>query len=197
MKIEKVERLVANSYDETEYVIHIRNLKKALNNGLVLEKVYRVIKSNQNAWLKPHIDMNTDLKNIIFKKHFFKLINNAILGKSMKNVRKHRDIELVTTESRKNYLVSEQNFHISKFFTEMLLAIEIKNRDTYEWTCLFKTFNSEIKSNINVGVLLWICKMKIWWKSDAESFTVYIKTDDIYKGISEDLKADLILEIKN
>ena len=132
INIEKVERLVANSHDETEYVIHIRNLKKALNNGLVLEKVYRVIKSNQNAWLKPHIDMNTDLKKIIFKKHFFKLINNAILGKTMKNVRKHRDIELVTTESRKNYLVSEQNFHTSKFFTEKLLAIEIKNRDTYE-----------------------------------------------------------------
>ena len=70
MNIEKVERLVANSHDETEYVIHIRNLKKALNNGLVLEKVYRVIKSNQNAWLKPYIDMNTDLKKIIFKKHF-------------------------------------------------------------------------------------------------------------------------------
>ena len=50
----------------------------------------------------------------------------------MKNVRKHRDIELVTTESRKNYLVSEQNFHTSKFFTEKLLAIEIKNTDTYE-----------------------------------------------------------------
>ena len=60
------------------------------------------------------------------------MINNAILGKTMKNVRKHRDIELVTTESRKNYLVSEQNFHTSKFFTEKLLAIEIKNRDTYE-----------------------------------------------------------------
>ena len=116
MNIEKVERLVANSHDETEYVIHIRNFEKALNNGLVLEKVYRVIKSNQNAWLKPHIDMNTDLKKLFSKNIFFKLINNAVLGKTMKNVRKHRDIELVTTESRKNYLVSEQNFHTSKFF---------------------------------------------------------------------------------
>ena len=62
MKIEKVEKLVANLYDKTEYIVHIRNLKQALNHGLVLKKVHRVIKFNQNAWLKPYIDMNTDLR---------------------------------------------------------------------------------------------------------------------------------------
>ena len=62
MKIEKFEKLVANLHVKTEYVIHIRNLKQALNHGLVLKKVHRVIKFNQNTWLKPYIDMNTDLK---------------------------------------------------------------------------------------------------------------------------------------
>ena len=62
MKIEKVENLVANLHDKTEYVIHIRNLKQALNHGLVKKNVYRVVTFNQNAWLKPYIDMNTDLK---------------------------------------------------------------------------------------------------------------------------------------
>ena len=62
MKIEKVEKLVANLHSKTEYVIHIRNLKQALNHGLVLKKVHKVIKFNQNAWLKPYIDMNTDLR---------------------------------------------------------------------------------------------------------------------------------------
>ena len=62
LKIRKVEKLVANLHDKTEYVIHIRNLKQALNHGLVLKKVHRVIKFNQNAWLKPYIDMNTDLR---------------------------------------------------------------------------------------------------------------------------------------
>ena len=59
MKIEKVKRFVANLLDETEYTMHIENSKQALNNGLVLRKVHRVIKFNQNAWLKPFIDMNT------------------------------------------------------------------------------------------------------------------------------------------
>ena len=61
MKIEKVKKLEANLHDKTEYVIHIRNLKQPLNLGLVLKKVHRVIKFNQNACLKPCIDMNTDL----------------------------------------------------------------------------------------------------------------------------------------
>ena len=59
-KIEKVEKAVANLHDKTEYVIHIRNLKQALNHGLVLKKVRRMIIFNQNAGLKVYIDMNTD-----------------------------------------------------------------------------------------------------------------------------------------
>ena len=61
-KIEKVEKFVANLHDKTEYNIHIRNLKQALNHGLVLKKFHRVIKFNQNAWLKPYINLNTDLR---------------------------------------------------------------------------------------------------------------------------------------
>ena len=114
IKIEKVEKLVANLHDKTEYVIHIRNLKQPLNHGLVLKKVHKVIKFNQNAWLKLYIDMNTDLRKKAkndFEIYFFKLMNSAAFGKTMENVRKNRDIKLVTTERRRSYLVSEPNFH--------------------------------------------------------------------------------------
>ena len=61
--IEKVvKKLVTDLHDKTEYVIHIRNLKQALNHGLVLRKVHREIKFNQNTLLKPYIDMKEDLK---------------------------------------------------------------------------------------------------------------------------------------
>ena len=62
MKIEKVKKLLANLHDKIEYVTHIRNLKQALNHGLVLTKVHRVIKFNQNGWLKLYVGINTDLK---------------------------------------------------------------------------------------------------------------------------------------
>ena len=61
-----------------------------------------------------------------FEKDFFKLMNNAVFGKTMENVRKHKEIRLVTTEGRRNYLVSEPNYHTTKFFTKHLLPIEIK-----------------------------------------------------------------------
>ena len=62
MKIEKVEKLVSNLHDKTEHFIRIRNLKQVLNHGLILKSIQRVIKFNQNAWLKPYIDMNTKLR---------------------------------------------------------------------------------------------------------------------------------------
>ena len=105
MKIEKIEKLVANLYHKTEYVIHIRNLKQILNNGIVLKKVHRVIKFNKNTWLKPYIYMNTDpmKKNKRdYRKDFLKLTNNAFFGKTTKKVRKHRGIKLFTTKRRRN-----------------------------------------------------------------------------------------------
>ena len=86
-------------------------------------KKFRVIKFNQKVWLKPYIKMNTDLRKRAknkFEKDFSKLMNNTVFRKTMENVRKHRDIKLVTKEKRRNYLVSEPNYHTTKFFTENL-----------------------------------------------------------------------------
>ena len=95
-----------------------------------------MIKVNQNAWLKPCIDMNTYLRKSVkndFEKYFFKLMNNAVLGRITGNLRKHVNIKLVTTERRRNYLVSQLHYHTTKFFTENLLAIEKKkNGNTSE-----------------------------------------------------------------
>ena len=85
MKIEKVEKLVANLHENNEYVIHIKILKQALNHELVLKKVHRVIKLNQNAWLKLYIDMKTGVRKKAkndFEKDFLKLLNNTVFGKN-------------------------------------------------------------------------------------------------------------------
>ena len=108
-KIGKFNNLICDVHDKENYVVHIRALKQALNHGLILKKVQRVIQFNQKAWLKAHIDMNTELRNEAknnFEKDFFKLMNNAVFGKTMENVRKHRDIKLVTTDKRRNQLDS-------------------------------------------------------------------------------------------
>ena len=109
--------------------MHIRVLKQALNHGLVLRKVHRIIQFNQKDWLKPYIDMNTKLRKEAkndFEKDFFKLMNNSVFGKTMKNVRKHRDVKLATTDETRNKLVSDPNYHTAKRFSENLLALEMK-----------------------------------------------------------------------
>ena len=124
MKIRKCNKLVCNFYDKKEYVVHIRTLRQALNHGLILKKVHRLIQFNQEAWLKPYIETNTKLRTEAkndFKKYLFKVMNNFVFGKTMENVKKHRDIKLVATDKRRNQLLSEPNYHITKCFSEDLL----------------------------------------------------------------------------
>ena len=119
--------------DKENYVIHISALKQALNHGLKLTKVHRVIEFKQEAWLKPYIDMNTKLRTDAkndFERDFFKLMNNSVFGKTMENVRNRRDIKLVTNDERRNKLVSEPNYHTTMRFSENLMAIELKKTVT-------------------------------------------------------------------
>ena len=100
-KVEKVEKLICSIEDKEKYVIPIRALKQALNHGLKLKEVYRIIQFKQKAWLKQYIGMNTELRKKAqnqFEKNFFKLMNNSVFGKPMENVRNHRDIKLVTSD---------------------------------------------------------------------------------------------------
>ena len=96
MKINKCTKLVCNAQDKENYPIHILILKQALNHGLKVTNVHRVTEFRQED---SYIDMNTELRRNAkndFEKDFFKLMNNAVFGKTMENVRNHRDIKVVT-----------------------------------------------------------------------------------------------------
>ena len=123
MKIDKCKKLACNLRNKKKYVVLIRSLKQALNYGLKLKKVHRII--------EPYNDMNTELRKIAkndFEKDFFKLMNNAVFGKTMENVRKHRDIKLVITDEKNQSfsLVSEPNYHTMNYISEDLSIIEMK-----------------------------------------------------------------------
>ena len=103
-KIDKCNKLVCNLFNKKKYVAHINSLKQALNHGLELKKIHRIIEFNQEAWLKHYIDTNTKLRKAAkndFEKDLFKLMNNSVFGKTMENIRKHREIKLVTTDKKK------------------------------------------------------------------------------------------------
>ena len=94
-----------------------------------LKKIHRVIEFNQEAWLKPHIDKNTELRKLAkndFEKDLFTLKNNSVFGKTMENIRKHGDIKLVTTDKKRSKLVSEPNYHTINLISEDLSIIKTK-----------------------------------------------------------------------
>ena len=114
MEVNKCKKLVCNLFNKKKYVAHISALKQALNHGLKLKNIHRIIEFNQEAWLKPYSDMNTELRKAAkndFEKDLFKLMNNSVFGKTMENIRKHRDIKLVTADKKRSKLVSEPNYH--------------------------------------------------------------------------------------
>ena len=165
-----------------------------------MKKVHRVYKVNQNAWLKPCINMNLHLKKKAkddFEKDFFKWMNNAVFGKTMENVRKHRDFKLVITERRRNYLVSQPNCHTTKFLTENSLAIEMKKSEIpmNKPACLGLSMLELCK--ILMYEFCYDCvKSKHSEKSklcyiETESSIVYIKTDESYRNIADDVETKL------
>ena len=161
------------------------------------KKVHRVIQFNLEAWLKPYIDMNTKLRTEAkndFEKDFFKLMNNAGFGKTMENVRKHRDIKLVTTDKRRSQLVSEPNYHTTKYFSENLMATEMKKTKEkminpiylgmsildISKTLMYEFWYDYIKPKYQDKAKL--CYM------DTDSFVIHIKTEDFYEDIANDVE---------
>ena len=197
MEINKCNKLVCNLYDKKKYVVHINSLKQALNHGLKLKKIHRIIEFNQEAWLKPYIDMNTELRKDAkndFEKDLFKLMNNSVFGKTMKNIRKHRDIKLVTTDKKINRLVSEPNYHTINLISEDLSIIEMKktkvkmNKPIYlglpileiSKTLMYEFWYDYMKPNYNDNVEL--CY------TDTDSFIININTNDFYEDIASDVE---------
>ena len=196
MKIDKCKKIVCNLHNKKKYVVHIKSLKQALNHGLKFIKVYRIIEFNQKAWLKPYIDMNTELRKLAkddFEKDLFKLMNNAVFGKTMENIRKHRDIKLITTDKKRSKLVSEPNYHTINYILEHLSIIEMNktkvkmNKPIYlelsildiSKILIYEFWYDYMKPKYNDNVKL--CYM------DTDSFIMNIKTEDFYKDIANDV----------
>ena len=196
IKIDKCKKLVCDLHNKRKYVVHIKSLKQALNHRLKLKKVHRIIEFNQKAWLKPYIDMNTELRKLAkddFEKGLFQLMNNAVFGKTMENIRKHRDIKLVITDKNRNRLVSEPNYHTMNYISEDLSIIEMNktkvkmNKPIYlglsildlSKMLMYEFWYDYMKPKYNDNVKL--CYM------NTDSFVMNIKTKDFYKDISSDV----------
>ena len=125
----KVPKLVTTLNDKEKYVSHYRNLQLYLSLGICIKKIHRGVEFDQSPWLKEYIDFNTEMRKNAknsFEKDFFKLMNNSVFGKTMENLRKRVNIELVTDEKRLNKLSAKPTYVSSKIFNENLVGVHTK-----------------------------------------------------------------------
>lgn len=187
-------KLLTTLQPKVNYVAHHTIVQQAIENGLRIVKLHRAIKFNQSPWMKPYIELNTQLRQASqndFEKNFFKLMNNAVFGKTMENVRKRIDIRLVSSGAKAVKLISKCNFVDRKVFGENLVAIHLQkaklifNKATYvgmsilemSKVCMYNFHHAVIKPYYGNRVEL--CYM------DTDSFVYSITTDDLYSDMND------------
>ena len=198
IRVNGVEKLVPNLYDKEKYVIHIKALKQALDHGLVLKKIHRVIEFKQSEWMKEYIDFNTRLRTAAkndFEKDFYKLMNNSVFGKTMENIRKHRDIKLVNNIEDYLKQVMKPNFKSGMLLGTDLMSFEMgkvkvkMNKRVYlgqaildlSKTIMYEFYYDYMKEKYNE------VDLKLLYM-DTDSLVYKIRTEDFYKDISKDVE---------
>lgn len=198
-KLGNCEKLCGTFTDKTDYIVHIKNLKFYLEQGLELVSIKRVVKFEQKAWLKEWIDMNTTFRTNAkneFEKDYFKLMNNAVFGKTMENVRGRVDIKTAFDDEYFKKYASKPNYKKpekiggDKYFT----LLEMKKNTVKLDKPIYAGFSILDYSKLHMFKFHYeVMKPKYGNKinllmTDTDSLLYKIETDDFYKdmvGIKE------------
>ncbi|MEW8545032.1 MAG: hypothetical protein AB2693_16025, partial [Candidatus Thiodiazotropha sp.] len=190
----KVEKLMTTLEDKEKYVVHYRNLQLYLQLGLEIKDIHRILEFRQDAWMKPYIDFNTEMRKkatSTFQKNFYKLMNVSVFGKTMENVRKHKNIELVHTRKRLTKLTAKPTYKNCKIFNEDLVAVELGRakvklyKPSYSGMCIldlsklamYDFYYNYLKKKYGDKLLLQM--------TDTDSFLFYCETENVYDDMKQ------------
>lgn len=191
----KTTKLFTTLYDKNNYIIHYSNLKQALESGLKLKKINRVISFSQLDWMKVYIDKNTNLRKkskTDFEKDFFKLMNNSVFGKTMMNIRNHINVKLISEGGKYTKYVSKNNYNKSVFFDDNLAAIHLTkieiffNQPIYIGVCILELSKTIIYDFFYKLKKIYNDKIKLLY-CDTDSLIIEVFTDDIFEDMKDNI----------
>ena len=196
MKVKNIEKLICHFRKRENYVVHYRNLRQYLENGIRITAVHRRISFFQSPWMEPYTTKNTELRKTAansFEKDFFKLMNNSVFGKTIENIRKRQNVKLIDDRKKAKKYTSRPEFERLTIFDENLAAIHMKrtevkfNKPVYvcqaildlSKTLMFDFHYNYIRNKYgNKAELLF---------TDTDSLMYEIQTEDFYKDITDDV----------
>ncbi|KYN14510.1 hypothetical protein ALC57_13279 [Trachymyrmex cornetzi] len=209
------DKLLATLCDKHRYVIHYRNLQQCTRHGLRIAKIHRILQFAQSPWLRDYIELNTKFRTMAkndFEKNLYKLMNNAVFGKTMENVRHRVDVKLLTKwEGRygAEAMIAKPNFHSRNVFSENLVAIELRKHEVKVDKPIYvgstrppPTSLHSDGQNVTSQCILDISKTCLYefhhehmaplvlpeiMYTDTDSLIYHIECDDVYETIKRDI----------
>ncbi|XP_077272127.1 uncharacterized protein LOC143902821 [Temnothorax americanus] len=193
------DKLLATLHDKKRYVIHYRNLQQCTGHGLHVTKIHCVLQFAQSEWLSAYIELNTKFRTLAkneFEKNLYKLMNNAVFGKTMENVRNHVDVKLLTKWDGRydaEAMIARPNFHSRSVFSENLIAVELRklevkfDKPIYVGMCILdlsKVCLYEFHHEYMSPLYRDSCRIMY---TDTDSLIYHIKCDDAYKNMKHDI----------
>lgn len=184
------EKLLCTLKAKNNYVLHYRNLKFYLNHGLILKKIHRVLQFDQSRWLKPFIDLNTELRQKAdnkFDQSFYKLIINSFFGKSIEQKRKHRDIRMALTEGQIRRWLKQPHYKTFNIIDKNKVIVEMRKSSVYLNKPIYLGMTCLELSKLHMYQLYYDLFQKIYGENlkllfmDTDSFCFQIKTKDIFE----------------
>ena len=186
-------KLTPNLFKKEKYVVHVKNLVYYLSKGVKLEKIHRILRFNQCSWIKPYVEINTQYRRLArseFEKAFFKLLINSVFGKLMENVRKYRDVHLISNVRQHRLYTSRPQFKRFTIHSEDLVMVELNktkvqlNKPIYcGFTVLdlsklhmYKFHYDTVKHRFPEAKLCF---------TDTDSLLYAVPTDDIYRDLED------------
>ena len=193
-KDEDTKKLILSLMDKKKYVLHISALKFYLQHGLKLKKIHRIISFKQSNFLKPYIDFNTEKRKqskTDFEKDLFKLMNNAVYGKTMEDVRKHTEFDLISTPERFQKCVNSPTYKARHIINENLVGVEKEkavvelNKPIYMGLSILDYSKVHMYSfYYDVLKPKYQDDIKLIY-TDTDSFVIQVMTDDLFQDFKD------------